>query len=793
MKHYNFREIKEKGSCIAFAEQILGIRVNDGRCAATWRDGKRDSVAIDAEKWYDHASQEGGGLVELCARTRFGGMDMAAIQEAQEFLGEWLGLSEFVMKKSPSVTPSRYDELIADGYTETARYEYRDLDDKLIYFVVRMQHPEKKKEFLQGTPDRWGIGDITPIPYNWKAIDESNWCVIVEGEKDVETLKRIGVPATTNSGGAKKWREEFAEYFRGKNVIILPDNDDVGKEHAALVASQLYGKAAGIKVVISSTLPKGDVTDYFEKENGNWETLAAKIKDAPEFSPVMLSPVDEAKEANKKPFRNFEYDDSRRKPEKIPRRIGDMVRDIHTRLLGAPFRVGGELFDRDRDTGKISYIYDSSDLFSWISLKTKCLVDWARIDGCITKQEFFSALKREAAAYSAISFTPDFPRRKDVFYTHPDMPLPSEGHKVFKKFVDFFNPVDDVNKSLLAAFIMAPIFYRPMVARPLWIIDSPDGQGSGKSMIPEMVAHLYGENMFEGKPIDVSLRDLDWSYQEVVKRIISTEGRNSRILRLDNVTGTLKSSNLAMLITTGSISGRASYGRGEESRPNNLTYVVTINGATVDTDIASRAFYLMIAKPKMNPNWVSDITRYIETHRMEIFADIIDMISRHRAFDVAPATRMPQFETEILQPACETPEQYQKVLDFLLGKKEETNVDEELARRIEEEICSRLVNVRPALGKSAFNPMEEKIFIRSHVLESWFKNEAWLEKKHICEIIRNMARTKKLPQVDPIVTRYPSHAGTLKRRSGVMWNYSGAGRVRVVGWDPKGAHEVIEG
>ena len=82
MKHYNFKEIKERGSCVDFAEQVIGTRVTDGRCVAIWRDGERDSVAIDREKWYDHAAQEGGGLIELCAKTKFGGMDAAAIQQA---------------------------------------------------------------------------------------------------------------------------------------------------------------------------------------------------------------------------------------------------------------------------------------------------------------------------------------------------------------------------------------------------------------------------------------------------------------------------------------------------------------------------------------------------------------------------------------------------------------------------------------------------------------------------------------------------------------------------------------
>lgn len=788
MKRYNFNEIKAAGSCIDFVEQVLGEKVVGERCAAVWRGGQRDSVRVEKDRWFDHVTEQGGGLLELCALTKFGGTGQTEIQKAQEFLGDWLHLEEVKLAAAPA-KKNRHDELIAEGYTEKARYEYRDLDGKLIYFVCRMEHPERKKEFVQGTPTHWGITGVKLIPYNWQAVHKSDWCCIVEGEKDVETLKKIDIPATTNSGGAKKWQHDFSEYLRGKRVVILPDNDDVGREHANLVAKDLYGIAAEVKIVQCSTLPKGDVTDYFEKENGTWTALAEKIDATPAFSPD-LTAKGRAREANLEPFSNFEMVETETRrgrkgsEEKVPRRLNDLIEDLHVRLMGAPYRVGEELFDRDHDTRKINYIYDASDLFSWIARKTGQVVQWSKIEGCVTKAEFFAALKSEAEVFSAISFTPDYPVRSDVYYTHPEIPAPSKDHAVFWRFVDFFNPVDEINRALLTAFIMAPIFYKPMAARPLWIIDSPNGQGSGKSAIPEMVAYLYGENWEEGRPIDVSLYDLEKNYQEIVKRIISTKGRNARILRLDNVTGTLRSSNLAMLVTAGSITGRATYGRGEENRPNNLTYCVTINGATVDTDIASRAYYIMVAKPRMNPKWGDAVQNYIEKHRMEIFADILDIIRTHQPFQTPPITRVPQFEVTILQAACQTEEMYLKVMEFLTNKKEETNTDEELARRIEEEITQKLANTDALFGYPDINPQTDRVFIRSYVLEEWFKGETWLGRKTPTEIIRGMAKTGMIGQVDPIMMRWPAHPGGLfQRRSGIMWNYTQREKdVRVLGF-----------
>jgi putative DNA primase/helicase len=59
---------------------------------------------------------------------------------------------------------------------------------------------------------------------------------IVEGEKDTDRLWSLGIPATTNPHGAKKWREEYNQPLAGKQMVILPDNDKPGEQHTLQVA-----------------------------------------------------------------------------------------------------------------------------------------------------------------------------------------------------------------------------------------------------------------------------------------------------------------------------------------------------------------------------------------------------------------------------------------------------------------------------------------------------------------------------------------------------------------------------
>ena len=76
------------------------------------------------------------------------------------------------------------------------------------------------------------------------------------------------------------------------------------------------------------------------------------------------------------------------------------------------------------------------------------------------------------------------------------------------------------------------------------------------------------------------------------------------------------------------------------------------------------------------------------------------------------------------------------------------------------------------------------MFIRSCILEEWFKGETWLGRKTPTEIIRGMAKTGMIARVDPVLMRWPAHTGGIfQRRSGIMWNYTQRENdVRVLGF-----------
>ena len=66
----------------------------------------------------------------------------------------------------------------------------------------------------------------------------------------------------TTTGSSSSWKEELADEFCGKYVIILPDADEAGKRYADKIAKSLAKRGVTHKLVsFTDTLAK-DVTDY---------------------------------------------------------------------------------------------------------------------------------------------------------------------------------------------------------------------------------------------------------------------------------------------------------------------------------------------------------------------------------------------------------------------------------------------------------------------------------------------------------------------------------------------------
>jgi DNA primase len=160
------------------------------------------------------------------------------------------------------------------------RYEYQYPDGS---FVLN-KDGKRKKTFRQKRPDpdhpgKWinNTDGVRVVPYKLpeliEAIASGHSIAIVEGEAKVDLLWTWNVPATCNAGGAGKWKSEHSTCLHGADVVIIPDNDDPGRNHADLVAASLQGIAASVRVLeLPGLPPKGDIIDW-AKAGGTVEQL----------------------------------------------------------------------------------------------------------------------------------------------------------------------------------------------------------------------------------------------------------------------------------------------------------------------------------------------------------------------------------------------------------------------------------------------------------------------------------------------------------------------------------------
>lgn len=105
-----------------------------------------------------------------------------------------------------------------------------------------------------------------PVPYVAAGTDpfaSSGLLFWPEGEKDTETVASLGLDAFTFGGTGDGLPAGCERYVSGRDVVILADNDEPGREHAGKKAALIHGTAASVRIVeFPDVDDKGDVSDW---------------------------------------------------------------------------------------------------------------------------------------------------------------------------------------------------------------------------------------------------------------------------------------------------------------------------------------------------------------------------------------------------------------------------------------------------------------------------------------------------------------------------------------------------
>lgn len=423
------------------------------------------------------------------------------------------------------------------------------------------------------------------------------------------------------------------------------------------------------------------------------------IDDAPDAAALVKAVTGgEDETVENPPFANYielPPENGEKKPKRIPISIDKLTRCIWDRLDNFPRRLGSSLFYYDPKSKKpIRTLDNKQALFGWLQGDGNCLVCWAHGSGFVTQDQLFERIFDKARFYEGTSAAPYHPPRDEVFPTYGELPEADPEHRAFWKLVGRFNPADDANRTVLAAFLLTPLWYDGVNDRPMCLVDTDDAQGSGKTTVVKMIARLYDRNA-EAEYLDIDIKTLLTDDTKIKKELLSAEGRSKRIVLFDNLSKTLKGDALAKLVTGGKVSGMAPYGHGTETRPADFTFYGTMNGASTDEDMTTRSYTMRVKKIEdPDPEWESKTVAFIRDNRLQILADGIDMIKnaprRHRRHK----SRFGAYDETVLSAVCKTDEEFDAADDALADASGRANEDVEIADEFLKRFKTALGNIK---------------------------------------------------------------------------------------------------
>ncbi len=129
-----------------------------------------------------------------------------------------------------------------DEPREGVRYSYTDVTGT----ATRVVHRTPDKRFRQSGDT--STPQLYRLPRVVEAVAAGTTVYVVEGEKDVHALEAVGAVTTTSPMGASNWPKVDTSPLKGAHVVVVPDQDDVGRRYALDVLASLDGVAASVTV-----------------------------------------------------------------------------------------------------------------------------------------------------------------------------------------------------------------------------------------------------------------------------------------------------------------------------------------------------------------------------------------------------------------------------------------------------------------------------------------------------------------------------------------------------------------
>jgi hypothetical protein len=394
----------------------------------------------------------------------------------------------------------------------------------------------------------------------------------------------------------------------------------------------------------------------------------------------------------------------RRHWEAVP--IDTICDDLVAHTNGWPKAAGGQLFVEGPD-GRPRFLGSPAALFAWAHSQAE--LDWRRGPRFVTKEELFERLKDVVEHYEGIEMLPHYPTMEGIYYMHP--PVPSGNGKALDTFLNYFKPNSEEDRVLMKAAIMTLFWGGPPGDRPAFLVTGPPndpqrGRGVGKSKFIDIIL-----DELCGGCVDVTQND---TISGIKTRLLSADGRQRRACRLDNVkTHRFSWAELEGLITASTISGKRLY-HGEGQRPNTVTWLISINGASLSKDLSQRVIPIELARPVHRSGWEREVRKFARAHRDEIVADILALL-KTKTKSSAISSRWADWDARVLARAATSADEVASCMNLISERQNAIDDDEQEKDLVRSYFCNAL---SAAVGSA---PDDRWIFIPVPIVVEWLE------------------------------------------------------------------------
>jgi phage/plasmid primase-like uncharacterized protein len=562
---------------------------------------------------------------------------------------------------------------------------------------------ERKTHTVGGSVNSWlSSGTVEKLQQATTIID-------VEGVTDLLAVVSSGLPsgwiAVTNTAGAKARGKLPRKWANGKRIIVAGDADEPGQDGQKRSAAA-YHKAGATEIFLAR-LPFPIEKDH-GKDIRDFLNEGHKVEDLP-TEPVTAEQIEEWNKTSAKPKKTeritnaIVIDDGESK-QIIPIEMGEIIKAVLEATEGSLRRIDKSIFVHHLPDPSIYSLDSVASLFGFF--QSLCGVNWHRGASLVGKEELFCELQRLAPAFAAVETIPHWPPIPTHYYTCP-IPEPGDG-STLTELIGMHCLETDLDQELAVAMYATAAWGGAPGMRPAWLVTASAGRGKGKTRFNQNFARVFGGQL------DISPQE---DIGAIKQRLLSPEAAGKRIATIDNLKALRFSwGDFENLVTASVISGKRMY-IGEGSRPNLLVWTITLNGASLSTDMAQRVVEIRLREPDYDGGWEERVAGFIDTNREKIIADCIAFL-QHPAKPMKRNSRWAAWEAQVLSKVDHPDD----CLSLILDRRGAVDVELQESEIIEDHFAHMLAWLGYSLDR-------DDVFIPNDLTARWYNSATGESKK----------------------------------------------------------------